>query len=60
MSLLKMDEVAGLLNITTARAYALCRLRILPGVVSLGRQKRVSRAALEQFIADGGRELPRG
>lgn len=55
--LMKIDEAAALLNITRARAYALARMRLLP-VVSLGRQKRVSRAALERFIADGGKALP--
>jgi hypothetical protein len=55
--LLKIPDVARLLNITTARAYSLARTGILPPV-SLGRQRRVSVAALEQFIASGGKPLP--
>jgi excisionase family DNA binding protein len=55
--LLKIPEAAEILGVTTARAYALARNGTLP-TIALGRQLRVSSAALQQFIAQGVKGLP--
>lgn len=51
--LFDMDETSAMLGVGKPRAYELVRLGILPHV-RLGRQIRVSRRALENFIAQGG------
>ena len=55
--LLDMDETSAMLGVGKPRAYELVRLGILPHV-RLGRQIRVSRKALEEFIVQGGCGLP--
>ena len=51
--LLSADQTGALLGVSRGRVYELARLGILPHV-RLGRQVRVSREALENFIAQGG------
>lgn len=58
-SLLKVEQVAALLNVPRARAYELIRQGLLPAV-RLGKQVRVHPAQLEGFIANGGQPLPGG
>lgn len=58
-SLLRISEVAGILNVSVARCYDMARNRILP-VVRLGRQLRVDADKLEQWIGDGGQALAGG
>jgi excisionase family DNA binding protein len=48
---------AGLLHVTPARVYELCRAGVLPHV-RLGRQVRIPEDELEAFIRGGGRPLP--
>jgi len=55
--LLRMDEVARLLDVSEARAYELARQEILP-VVRLGRQVRVDSGRLQDWINSGGQSLP--
>jgi excisionase family DNA binding protein len=57
--LLKLTEVAAILNVDEQRAYALARENLIP-VVRLGRQIRVDSEALEKFIQRGGQSLPGG
>ncbi|MBS3976617.1 MAG: helix-turn-helix domain-containing protein [Syntrophomonadaceae bacterium] len=57
--LMRIDDVADVLDITESRAYDLARQGILPSV-RLGRQIRVDRDALENWIARGGQALPGG
>jgi excisionase family DNA binding protein len=57
--LLTPAETAAILKVGRERVYTLVRKRILPAV-HLGRHIRVSREALEQFIATGGKSLPGG
>lgn len=51
--LLSADQTGALLGVSRSRIYELARLGILPHV-RLGRQLRVSRKALEMFVAEGG------
>ena len=53
--LLKVDDVAELFNVSVDRVYTLARENIIP-CVRLGRSLRFSTAALEKFIAEGGRK----
>ena len=53
MRLLSAREVAAMLNVRTARVYALSRARLLPAV-RLGRQRRWDEDALRAFVARGG------
>ena len=57
MRLLRMTEVAEILGVSLARAYALAREGLIPAV-RLGRQVRVEHAALRKWIEDGGHSLP--
>ena len=57
--LLKVPEVARILDTSEGRVYTMLREGILPGV-RLGRQIRVDREALEEFIRNGGQALPGG
>ena len=56
LTLLNVSQVAAILGVSKARAYALIADGSIP-VVRLRRQLRVSRGALEKFIAQGGRPL---
>jgi excisionase family DNA binding protein len=57
--LLKAEEVAPTLGVPTLRVYELARTGLLP-CVRLGRQVRFAPAALEAFVASGGRGLGSG
>jgi putative molybdopterin biosynthesis protein len=57
--LLTLPEVAEILRVNENRAADLARRGLIP-IVRLGRQIRVSRAQLDQFVASGGRALPGG
>jgi excisionase family DNA binding protein len=57
--LLGVEEVAEILNVTKARAYALCRSGTLP-VVRLGRQVRIRSTELSKWLDAGGQGLPGG
>ena len=57
--LLRVPEVAEILDISEDRVYDLARQGIIP-VVRLGRVIRVDRAALQEFIKKGGKALPGG
>jgi excisionase family DNA binding protein len=52
--LLRMSEVAALIDTSLPRAYELVRLGVIPGVVRLGRQIRVNPDALDKWINQGG------
>jgi len=58
--LLTMEEVAKILHVPKGRAYALARHGIIPGIVCIGRQRRVNAAILEAWIRNGGssQEIP--
>ena len=53
MKLLRIDDVADLLDVSRARAYELVRAGLLP-VVRLGRQARVDPNKLEAWLDAGG------
>ncbi len=53
MKLLRIDEVAELLDVSRARTYELVREGLLP-VVRLGRQIRVDPSKLEAWLDAGG------
>lgn len=57
--LLRVDEVARLLDLRDHRVYDLAREGILPAV-RLGRQLRFSPGKIQEFIENGGRSLPGG
>jgi excisionase family DNA binding protein len=57
--LLTYKEVAEILSVPVKRVEELGRRELIP-TVRLGRQRRVSRKALEQFISVGGMALPGG
>ena len=57
--LLTVKQAAEILQVSYLRACQLSRENILP-VVRLGRQLRVDRGQLEEFIRTGGRALPGG
>jgi len=59
-ALLRMPVVATILDVDLQRAYEMARTGLLPGVVRLGRQIRVDRQKLQQFIDSGGAPLPKG
>lgn len=56
--LLRVPEVAGIIDTTIPIAYELIRLGILPAV-RLGRQIRVDANALDEWIKNGGSVQPR-
>lgn len=62
MKLTTVVEGAEILGTTVQRAYELVRLQILPPgvVVRLGRQVRINKEALEDWIREGGQSLPGG
>jgi excisionase family DNA binding protein len=55
--LLKVSDVAGILNVSDDRVYTLAREQIIP-TVRVGRSLRFSYKALNEFIARGGKALP--
>ena len=57
--LLRISEVAQVLDVPLARAYEMAREGIIP-VVRLGRQLRVDPARFEEWIESGGQPLPGG
>jgi excisionase family DNA binding protein len=57
MKLLKVNEVATILDVSVARAYELARTGVLPSV-RLGRQVRIAEEALRNWIQTGGRDAP--
>ena len=59
MRLLTADELARWLGVPRSRAYELARKGLLP-VVRLGKQMRWDEAAVEKWIAQGGRGLSEG
>jgi excisionase family DNA binding protein len=59
MKLLKVADVAMIMNTSVDRVYELARLGLLP-VVHLGRQIRVEESALVEWIKTGGAPLPGG
>lgn len=53
--LLRMPEVAALIDTSLPRAYELVRQGVIPGVVRLGRQIRVNPDVLAKWMTqDGG------
>lgn len=54
--MLRVQDVAEILDVTTARVYELARLGLLP-VIRLGRQIRVDPRVLDDFIATGGKSF---
>lgn len=57
MKLLKLAEVATMLDVPSARVYEMARRGIIP-VVRMGRQLRVNPEQLGNWIAAGGQALP--
>ena len=57
--LLRIERVAEILAVTTARAYELARTGVIP-TVRLGRQIRVDANRLQEWIDGGGQSLPGG
>jgi excisionase family DNA binding protein len=58
--LLTVPQIAAQLGVSLPRAYELCRLGLVPGVVRLGRQIRLDARAVDEWIARGGQALPEG
>ena len=54
--LLKVNDVAELLDLKPARIYELCREKQLPFILIGQRQYRFSKAALEKWIENGGNQ----
>ena len=54
--LLRVHEVAGILDVSPARAYELIRRGVLPSVRLGERQLRVDEETLHEFIISGGTE----
>ena len=57
--LLLVEDVAEILNCKNDRVYSLVRGKIISAVY-LGRQLRFSKAAIEDFINNGGQTLSGG
>ena len=57
--LMTINEAAEVLRVTAARAYELARTGQIP-TVKIGRQVRVDRERLTDFIRNGGASLPGG
>ena len=57
--LLRISEVADMLDVPLARAYEMAREDIIP-VVRLGRQLRVDPDRFDAWIRAGGQPLPGG
>jgi hypothetical protein len=60
--LLKVQDMANVLNVTNSRAAEMIRIKLFPdkGVVRLGRQIRVDPDVLAEFVATGGKPLEGG
>ena len=56
VALMKIPEVARVLDVPVDRGYALARDGVIP-VVRIGRQVRVDQDQLAAWIEEGGREL---
>jgi excisionase family DNA binding protein len=56
MKLMKVHQVARLLDMTENRVYELCKTEVLPHI-RFGRQIRLSEDQLQEFILNGGRAL---
>lgn len=54
--LLLAEEVSTIMRVSRQRVYELIRRKLLP-CVRIGRQVRVSQAALDTFMESGGRGL---
>ena len=54
--LLRIEEVAEILDVSLGRAYELARAGLFP-VVRLGRQVRVDPRSLDEFLRGGGQAL---
>ena len=54
--LMKMRQVATILGVSEDRAYVMAREGLLP-IVRMGRQVRVDKRALEEWINAGGRRV---
>lgn len=57
--LLKVPELAAMLDVSEARARELTRCQLIPRV-RVGRQLRFDPEAIEAWIAEGGQALPGG
>lgn len=55
--LLRVQQVAEIMDTSLPRAYELVRQGVIPGVVRLGRQIRVNPSALADWIDGGGTAL---
>jgi len=62
MDLLTVAETAKLLKLRQMRVYGMIRDGLLPAgvVVRFGRQIRIARPALEEFLQSGGQAYPGG
>jgi excisionase family DNA binding protein len=58
--LLTVPQLASQLGVSLPRAYELCRLGLIPGVVRLGRQIRLDSRLVDDWIGTGGQALPGG
>ena len=54
--LLRVEEVAQLLDVSRARCYELVRRKLIPAI-RVGRQIRVDPAQLEMWMNNGGQRL---
>ena len=59
MQLMTTSEVAQVLCVSPRRVHEMVRMEILPAV-RLGRQVRIDRETLRDWISKGGRPLARG
>jgi len=59
MKLMRIPEVAKILDVSVERAYELARTGAMP-VVRLGRQLRVNSEQLAEWMKRGGTPLPGG
>ena len=59
MKLLRVSQVARILDMAESRIYELCRLQILPHT-RFGRQIRISEEQLKDYILNGGKALQGG
>jgi excisionase family DNA binding protein len=59
MKLLRLSEVAEILDVPLPRAYEMARRGMIP-VIRLGRQLRVNPSHLQDWMASGGRPLSGG
>lgn len=55
--LLRFDEAARLLRISRSRLYEMVARGEVPGVVTFGRSRRISRVALERWVDEQAGEV---